>query len=806
MFSVRKASEFDKVEVDRTADLKSWRDYMYKQLAIQEASTRKRDYESVKVFATKILSVLPDDFCALFYNALAEYMNDNEQPYLHFLNNVSLDDVTESELNEVADKVIFYAEPRLKDTVAAFLTRAFPESYGSKLGELDAALERYIARRRETAVTERDVFICHRTAAVDQDVADAICTRLEKSGLRCWIAPRNIFAGSQNYERDIAKGVESCRVFLFVSSYKSMYSEDCEAELKLAVMADKALYSYRIDDTPYDGAFKRFMSNVQWLDAEDDPFAHLEQLTVDIKSILAADDEERRELDRKRETIREAERAEAEKKRRFEEERLSRIEALMGLSSVDYSAPREIKKIDRYAKRIRIELADENYDKATDLVDDLLNDYPESAEAWWLYMLADLNVKNEDALILLGTDYTGNRGYKNARRFADDNFNDFIDGADERFVNVVIRNSVIKLDLAERCYHLEDYIGMQNALDACSHAFSAADSPMLSRFGDYVSRYYWLRLWLKYREQVAECEQNIKRESEFQKAYRFGTAAQRAHYDEVCRQIGRNAEAYLKRCTPDRRNDQMIINYLADNKGIIPEDVYRRFSSLMYFRQMLANANIDEATLRKSTKDISTDQYFMLAYETGLPDQREFYDSIVNQIQKNGLRKAEVQTRVKTDAERHAVKEVKKSGKTAARTIFLVISIVMTVVLVMFMQAYEVDSPTENLVTCGIIIIVMSIIGFVFHKKIAECKTAFFIYVNPFIALLSVLFAIVTLGSAYSEFIWKDSAWYYFYTIQSSAITTIVVSGIAFVLSLILIYVVSRDRKKLKHSGAAVKK
>lgn len=800
MFSVRKAQEFEKVEIDRTADLKSWREYMYKQLAVQENSTRKRDYESVKVFAAKILSVLPDDFCATYYSALSEYMNDNEHPYLHFLHNSSFLDVTDTELNEVTDKIIFYAEPRLKDSIIDFVKRAYPLHYEAKLAALDAALEHYVARRREVAVTERDVFICHRTAAVDQDVADAICTRLEKSGLRCWIAPRNIFAGSQNYDRDIAKGVESCRVFLFVSSLKSMYSEDCETELKLAVMADKVLYSYRIDSTPYDGTFKKFMSNVQWLDAEDDPFAHLEQLTVDIKSILAADDEERRELDRKREKLREAERIEAERKRRNEEERLSRIESLMGLSTVDYSAPREIKKIDRLAKRIKIELSDGHFEKATELIDALLNEYPESSEAWWLYMLADLNVADDEKLISLGIDYSSNRGYKNARRFADEEFDRYIDIIDERFVNTVIRAAMIKLDVAEQCYRREDYVSMEKALNACSTAFKSADSPLLSRFSDYVSRYYWLRLWLKYREQVEECEQNIKRETEYINAYKYGTAVQRAHYDDVCAKIARNTEVYLRRCTPDRRNDQMVINYLSDNKGIIPEDVYKRFSSLMYFRQMLANANIDEDTLRKSTKDISTDQYFMLAYETGLPDQREYYDSIVDQIQKNGLKKAAVQTRVKSDAEKQVVTE---SSKTS-RTVFLVCSILLTFTLVMLLQAFRINRVPDTLVFAAMIISAASIVGLCLIGKIKHCKkSAFFVYVLPVFAVLTLVLGIISLSVNQNPvYDYHDQALAQMYvSIRATAMMVIIFSFIATVLSFILLGTVVSKKDATKKAN-----
>ncbi|MDR0948902.1 MAG: toll/interleukin-1 receptor domain-containing protein, partial [Lachnospiraceae bacterium] len=41
-----------------------------------------------------------------------------------------------------------------------------------------------------------DVFISH--SSVDKSIANAICHTLEANGMRCWIAPRDIPAGT-NY-------------------------------------------------------------------------------------------------------------------------------------------------------------------------------------------------------------------------------------------------------------------------------------------------------------------------------------------------------------------------------------------------------------------------------------------------------------------------------------------------------------------------------------------------------------------------------------------------------------------------------
>jgi hypothetical protein len=55
-----------------------------------------------------------------------------------------------------------------------------------------------------------DVFISHSTK--DNQVADAICHVLEQNGVRCWIAPRDIAAGT-DYGTEIIRGIKNCTVF-----------------------------------------------------------------------------------------------------------------------------------------------------------------------------------------------------------------------------------------------------------------------------------------------------------------------------------------------------------------------------------------------------------------------------------------------------------------------------------------------------------------------------------------------------------------------------------------------------------------
>ena len=54
-----------------------------------------------------------------------------------------------------------------------------------------------------------DVFISYATK--DKTTADAVCFGLEKEGIRCWIAPRDILP-SDNYDDSIIHAIDTSRV------------------------------------------------------------------------------------------------------------------------------------------------------------------------------------------------------------------------------------------------------------------------------------------------------------------------------------------------------------------------------------------------------------------------------------------------------------------------------------------------------------------------------------------------------------------------------------------------------------------
>lgn len=652
-FNVPRAALFSKVELDHTQDIRAWREYLAKQLRLQQDSSKARDYGGVKLFAQKILSVLPDDFCAQYYVALADRYDGSDVGFLEFLRSSRFTGVTPDELREVTASLVSTVEPKYLDAVKEFIARAYPSAYADYDAALDRNIKSYIQKLRYSKVTDRDVFICHRTAEPDQDIADAICTRLEERGLRCWIAPRNILAGSQNYERDILKGVENSKVFLLVSSFKSIYSQDCEMELKAAVLENKALYSYRIDDTPYDGAFERALSQVQWLDAQDDPYAHLEQLVIDIKGILARDEREKSELEEKRMLAREKERMLAEQRRTKEQERLDRLEKIVASGVAATGAARSV-SFGSKLRRAEIEVQSQNFSRAENIIDGILDEDPECAQAWWLLMLCDYKLAGDEMLLNSGKDFTVHRYYHNAVRFADDepNFERRLNDVLNAFSAKIVRKVKSKLDDAQRLYRDEDFSSLSETLDDCRDAFVDEDSMLFKKFPDVASTYYWLRLWAKYGQTPLVCVEDITRETEYNLAVKYASPAQAREYANARETVARNAQLFLRERSKNRTNDSKLSDYLVDNKNILPIDTYNYYSSMLYFRKMLRDVNMTEDQLGASTADISTNEYFMLAQSLATEEQKRIYDELLEKIEKNRADKSRRVKEEKARAER----------------------------------------------------------------------------------------------------------------------------------------------------------
>ena len=131
-----------------------------------------------------------------------------------------------------------------------------------------------------------DAFISY--ASKDKTIADAVCARLEASGIRCWIAPRDIVAGT-SYGEAIIEAIHGLKVMVLVFSSNANASGHIPKEVERAVSNGVAIVPFRIEDVAPGKSLDYFIGSVHWLDAMTPPMEkHLDDLAATVHKLLPA--------------------------------------------------------------------------------------------------------------------------------------------------------------------------------------------------------------------------------------------------------------------------------------------------------------------------------------------------------------------------------------------------------------------------------------------------------------------------------------------------------------------------------------
>jgi len=109
-----------------------------------------------------------------------------------------------------------------------------------------------------------DVFISY--SKKDKTVADAVCGTLEKRGIRCWIAPRDVPPG-KSWPAAIVEAISNSKVFVLVFSNGSNQSKQVFNEVGEAFDNDIPIVPYRIEDVKPTQAMGYYIKSIHWLDA-----------------------------------------------------------------------------------------------------------------------------------------------------------------------------------------------------------------------------------------------------------------------------------------------------------------------------------------------------------------------------------------------------------------------------------------------------------------------------------------------------------------------------------------------------------
>ena len=132
-----------------------------------------------------------------------------------------------------------------------------------------------------------DVFISY--SVKDKLTAQAACAALESSGIRCWIATRDIMPGFE-YGDAIVEAINQSRALVLVFSSNANQSPQIRREVERAVSKGLPIVPLRIENIAPTQSLEYFIGAVHWLDALTPPLEHhLERLAEAVKALLRID-------------------------------------------------------------------------------------------------------------------------------------------------------------------------------------------------------------------------------------------------------------------------------------------------------------------------------------------------------------------------------------------------------------------------------------------------------------------------------------------------------------------------------------
>ena len=126
----------------------------------------------------------------------------------------------------------------------------------------DERVEKSPMAESQPSATPAPVFVSY--ASQDAKVANAVVENLERHGIRCWKAPRDVTPGSQ-FADQIAGGINDSKVFVLVLSDHAVASGHVGRELEQAA-SERRIIVLRIEAAPLPRSFEYFLSESQWID------------------------------------------------------------------------------------------------------------------------------------------------------------------------------------------------------------------------------------------------------------------------------------------------------------------------------------------------------------------------------------------------------------------------------------------------------------------------------------------------------------------------------------------------------------
>ena len=131
-----------------------------------------------------------------------------------------------------------------------------------------------------------DIFISY--ASPDSAVANAVCNALEREGVPCWVAPRDVMPGDF-YADAIVHAIDAAKAVVLILSQHSAGSPHVLREVERASSKRHPVVSLRTDRAPLPAGLEYFLNTSQWLDASgSEPESALPMLVTAVHRVIAS--------------------------------------------------------------------------------------------------------------------------------------------------------------------------------------------------------------------------------------------------------------------------------------------------------------------------------------------------------------------------------------------------------------------------------------------------------------------------------------------------------------------------------------
>ena len=129
---------------------------------------------------------------------------------------------------------------------------------------------RDIADASQAAASPIHVFVSY--ASQDAAIADVVVTALERRGLKCWIAPRDVTPGDF-YAGAIVHAIDAAKATVLILSKNAADSPHVIREVERAASRRRPVISLRIDQVDLPADLEYFLNTSQWLEASGSDIA-----------------------------------------------------------------------------------------------------------------------------------------------------------------------------------------------------------------------------------------------------------------------------------------------------------------------------------------------------------------------------------------------------------------------------------------------------------------------------------------------------------------------------------------------------